>query len=97
MEWIRVESPPTQPPLQQSQCLGRRAVLQEEAGSCSLPAGRKQGLTQSYVLPLAWREVRGGPRLEGAVPPGSATALQVHCSGGDGPFHFTLQNFTDKI
>lgn len=72
-------------------------MLREEAGSCSLPAGRKQELTQRDVLPLAGRGVHGGPGPEGAVPPAAATALQVYCSGGNGPLYFALQNFTDKI
>lgn len=72
-----------------TQRLGRRAVLQKGAGSCSLPAGREQELSKSYVLLLAWREARGGPRPKGAVPPGSATAPQLH-SSGEMDLYFTL-------
>lgn len=66
-------------------------MLQEGAGSCSLPAGREQELSQSYVLPLARREAHDGPRPKGAVPPGSATAPQVHCSGGNRPVFYLVK------
>lgn len=72
-------------------------MLQKDAVSYSLPARREQELTQRYALPPAWREVHGGPRLEGEIPLGSATALQVHYAEGNGPIYFTFQNFTEKM